>query len=68
MEVVLTPPPSSYKNIQKAVQPAFNAGLSSARQQSTWSRIQSFNMLAFVSLRVLQEGEFLRNVPLYTGT
>ena len=24
-------------------------------------------MLAFISLRVLQEGELLRNVPLYTG-
>ena len=31
-------------------------------------RMQSFNMLAFVSLRVLQECEFLRNVPLNTGT
>ena len=67
--------------IQKAARLAFSAGPSSARQQNTWSpplnqqsgsayaifKHYSKWMLAFISLRVLQEGELLRNVPLYTG-
>ena len=68
--------------IQKAAQSAFSAGPSSARQQNTWAPLplnqQSGSayaifkhyskwMLAFICLRVLQEGELLRNVPLYTG-
>ena len=36
---------------------------------SAYATFKHYNkwMLAFISLRVLQEGELLRNVPLYTG-
>ena len=65
--------------IQKAAGLAFSAGPSSARQQNTWfpplksgSAYAIFKhyskwMLAFISLRALQKGELLRNVPLYSG-